>query len=290
MASYFPVGQIGQRPDPMPMRVNGCGQCLTTSHAYPVKLIVYDLSRGVARCVSNEILGRFIPAIYHCGIEVYGIEYWYGPSGIQAAPPGVFATQNDLCPVNVHHTSTQKHQFEFEAYLRSVRCRYTGATYDLAKKNCNNFANACSSYLTNGQCLPGYIISLPREIATAPYARRLLPVVSQITQAIKNGGGLDASMMGGMGCGSNGAIGQMMQAIHQSLGTQQKEQSLLNPFGEGYEAAEACPPCACNMGACNSCHQPNIRFGSSYSYVSQPTVYTVVSNSAPSVAVNPSIV
>ncbi len=280
MSYYYPTGQVGSRPDPLPMRVNGCGECFNVPQGSPVKLIVYDLSRGVAKCVSWEILGRYIPAIYHCGIEVYGVEYWYGPSGIHAAPPGVFATQNDLCPINIHHTSTVKHQFEFEAFLRSVRCRYTGDTYDLAKKNCNNFANACSSFLTNGQRLPSYILSLPLEIASAPGARSLLPLVTQITKVIRSGGGAENLQMGTMGGRSSGAIQQMLAAVHQSLGSQKKEESLLNPFGAGFDVGESCPSCSCNMGACNSCHQPTIRFGACYNYVFQPsTTYTVVSSS-----------
>ena len=75
-------------------------------------------------------------------------------------------------------------------------------------------------------------------------------------------------------------IQQMLAAVHQSLGSQKKEESLLNPFGAGFDVGESCPSCSCNMGACNSCHQPTIRFGACYNYVFQPsTTYTVVSSS-----------
>jgi hypothetical protein len=46
-----------------------------------VKLIVYDLSRGLMAQQSLAVLGRYIEAVYHSSIEVFGVEYWFSPKG-----------------------------------------------------------------------------------------------------------------------------------------------------------------------------------------------------------------
>ena len=210
----------------------------------PVYLRVYDLSRGVARCVSGQILGKHVDAIYHCGIEVYGVEYWFGSKGIQAAVPGVFGTMNGLSTIAIHETFTRKPQYEFEAFLRSVSCRYAASNYNLATNNCNNFANACTSFLTNGNRIPAYILWQPREIATAPRAAQLMPLLTQVTQAMRgNGGG------GGLNMAQFANLPpQLMQLITALMGQGHcgdQSGALLNPFGVGYEMFQTgCVPCA----------------------------------------------
>ena len=255
-------GVIGRAPGFN--RFLGIDQC--------VRLVVYDLSRGVARCTSRAILGKYVDAIYHCGIEVYGIEYWFGSAGIQAAPPGVFGMLNGLCPIAVHETSTRKQQFEFEAFLRSVACRYSANKYNLATNNCNNFANACTSFLTNGNRIPAYILWQPREIASAPNAKQLLPLLTQVSQMMRNNGG----GAGGLNMAQFGhlpwPLQQLISALMQSQGngygngnvvvstpspdgaapTTSTGNALLNPFGEGFEVFQTgavpcvytgCGPC-----------------------------------------------
>ena len=107
---------------------------------YNVKLKVYDLSRGVAKKTTGIVLGKTIDAIYHTGIEVYGREYWYGPAGILCAPADMFQSVNDLPPLEVHCTTTRMHQVELEGFLRANECRFTRTNYNLAKNNCNHFA------------------------------------------------------------------------------------------------------------------------------------------------------
>lgn len=52
-----------------------------------VHLLVYDLSRGLARQMSAGILGFQLDAIYHTSIQVNGREYVYD-GGIIAIAPG----------------------------------------------------------------------------------------------------------------------------------------------------------------------------------------------------------
>lgn len=53
-----------------------------------VVLHVYDLSQGVAKQLSTALLGKEFKAVYHTGVVVYGIEYFYG-GGISTGYPGM---------------------------------------------------------------------------------------------------------------------------------------------------------------------------------------------------------
>ena len=46
--------------------------------AFPVSLHVYDLSGGMAKQFSRQMVGRQIDGVWHTGIVVYGKEYYYG--------------------------------------------------------------------------------------------------------------------------------------------------------------------------------------------------------------------
>ena len=45
---------------------------------FPVSLHVYDLSGGMAKSMSKQLVGKQIDGIWHTGIVVYGKEYYYG--------------------------------------------------------------------------------------------------------------------------------------------------------------------------------------------------------------------
>lgn len=46
--------------------------------SFPVVLHVYDLSGGMAKQFSRQLVGRQIDGVWHTGIVVYGKEYYYG--------------------------------------------------------------------------------------------------------------------------------------------------------------------------------------------------------------------
>ena len=58
-----------------------------SSSATKVQLHLYDLSQGMARVMSAQLLGKHIEGVWHTGIVAFG-EEWYFGGGIQRGAPG----------------------------------------------------------------------------------------------------------------------------------------------------------------------------------------------------------
>ena len=54
---------------------------------HEVLLHLYDLSNGMARTMSAALLGKQIEGIWHTGVVVHGIEWYFG-GGVQRSAPG----------------------------------------------------------------------------------------------------------------------------------------------------------------------------------------------------------
>ncbi|KAI7178759.1 hypothetical protein KC316_g9592, partial [Hortaea werneckii] len=52
-----------------------------------VQLYVYDLTHGMARQMSQQLLGFKIDAVYHTSLVFNGIEYFFG-AGVQTCYAG----------------------------------------------------------------------------------------------------------------------------------------------------------------------------------------------------------
>ncbi|RYY82929.1 hypothetical protein EON63_12300, partial [archaeon] len=151
---------------------------------FEVQLAVYDLSRGMARAMSQSILGQQIEGIWHTGIVVYGKEYYFG-GGIQASTWGIFARSHNMPPTEVRSLGwTTKTQNQLEAYLRSISLQFTSMTYDLINNNCNNFSDTVSRYLLN-QGIPLYIIDLPRRVFSTPGGAMLRPMIEGMQNQVR---------------------------------------------------------------------------------------------------------
>lgn len=149
-----------------------------------VQLAVYDLSRGMARGLSRQILGQQIDGIWHTGIVVYGKEYYFG-GGIQRTNWGIFAQMNQLPPDQVLEMgTTSKSMSELENFLRTIQHRFTNATYDLINNNCNHFANVVCQFLT-GHGIPDHIVNLPSIVFSTPGGMMLRPMIEGMQNNIR---------------------------------------------------------------------------------------------------------
>ncbi|KAI9922658.1 hypothetical protein PsorP6_000873 [Peronosclerospora sorghi] len=145
-----------------------------------VTLNVYDLSHGMARQLSPALLGKTIDGVWHTGVLVFGKEYFFGGGGIQAMAPELVAQRYGMQPVqSIPLGETRVSQQEFEEFLQQNSSRYTDATYDLLRHNCNNFSDDVSKFLV-GSGIPQYIIDLPNEALNSPFGAMLRPMLENM--------------------------------------------------------------------------------------------------------------
>ncbi|KAL3679209.1 hypothetical protein R1sor_022165 [Riccia sorocarpa] len=147
-----------------------------------VVLNVYDLSQGLARQLSSSLLGKVIDGIWHTGVAVYGYEYYFG-GGIQMTPVGRTPYGNPLRVIELGYTQIPKEVFE--DYLQEISPRYTQATYNVLRHNCNNFSEEVAQFLV-GSSIPQYILGLPDEVLNSPFGPMLMPMIQQLETTLRH--------------------------------------------------------------------------------------------------------
>ncbi|QIW95130.1 hypothetical protein AMS68_000648 [Peltaster fructicola] len=148
-----------------------------------VQLYVYDLTRGMARNMSRQLLGIQIDAVYHTAIVFGGIEYFFG-AGVQTCYAGSthHGRPMETIPLGVCNLPMDV----VMEYLESLKAIYTPESYDLFAHNCNNFSNDFATFLV-GKGIPDHITNLPQQVLNTPFGQMLKPQLDasmrSITQA-----------------------------------------------------------------------------------------------------------
>jgi len=137
---------------------------------YPVVLYVYDLSGGLAKALSQAIIGKQIDGIWHTGLVVYSQEFYFG-GGICKGPPGMTPYGKPVQTIELGKTSIP--QSVFLDFLNDISPGFTIATYDLMKNNCNNFTDVCAEFLL-GEGIPKHIVNLPQDALSTPMGQQIL--------------------------------------------------------------------------------------------------------------------
>uniref|UniRef100_A0A3Q2ZGB3 palmitoyl-protein hydrolase n=1 Tax=Kryptolebias marmoratus TaxID=37003 RepID=A0A3Q2ZGB3_KRYMA len=142
------------------------------SVSYPVKLYIYDISRGMARQLSLQMLGE------HTGVVVHGQEFFFGGAGISScAPGGTVLGQPDSV---VDMGSTEVPEDIFTEYLTSLsESTYSSDKYNVFEHNCNTFSSDVAHFLT-GRKIPSYITDLPSEVLSTPFGQVLRPLLDSM--------------------------------------------------------------------------------------------------------------
>jgi hypothetical protein len=153
--------------------------------SFTVQVAIYDLSQGMARALSAQFLGgpeHAIDIIPHTGILVYGKEYFFGGgAGISVEDPNVFQTTRGIRPIEITTLeSTSVTQAEFEDWcVQQVNSGlYSGMSYDLFSRNCNNFSHdAALKGLRLSQGVPQYILDVPARFLSSPMGQAMRPML-----------------------------------------------------------------------------------------------------------------
>ncbi|XP_040885442.1 desumoylating isopeptidase 1b [Toxotes jaculatrix] len=146
--------------------------------SFPVKLYIYDLSRGMARQLSSLMLGKQLDGVWHTAIVVHGKEYFFVGEGINSCSPGGTPLGEPDSIVDLGYTEVPAEIFT--EYLTSLaESTYGGDKYNLFEHNCNTFSNEVAQFLT-GKKIPSYITDLPSEVLSTPFGQALRPLLDSI--------------------------------------------------------------------------------------------------------------
>ncbi|KAK4147163.1 uncharacterized protein C8A04DRAFT_9170 [Dichotomopilus funicola] len=209
-----------------------------------VHLLVYDLSQGLARQMSQGLLGFQLDAIYHTSIQLNGREYVYD-GNVVAIQPGSSHLGQPL--EKLHLGRTELPMDVIEEYLDSLREIYTVEAYDLWKHNCNNFSNDFATFLL-GKGIPSHITNMPQAVLDSPFGRMIMPALAQQINVNKSRGGIL-----GIEQQTPGSSVKPTSQLHHPLGKVQVVDSLtqLDALLSRYDRSCAvvfftsatCPPC-----------------------------------------------
>ena len=165
---------------------------MTESGATKVQLHLYDLSQGMARAMSAQLLGKQIEGVWHTGIIAFG-EEWYFGGGIQRGAPGFTHFGRPLQVLDLGETHLPREVFE--EFLMDIAPRFTMQTYNLLRHNCNNFSDEVAQFLV-GEGIPSHILSLPDEVLSTPFGQQLMPMLSMMDAQMRT------ASEGGLGDGA----------------------------------------------------------------------------------------
>ena len=142
-----------------------------------VVLRVYDLSQGMARTMSQQLVGTQIDIVPHTGVFVYGKEWFFsgGMGGIQSASSWGRMPMCEQIELGVTEVPVEV----FTEFIDSVREQYSAVTYHLSKNNCNHFSNAVAEFLT-GASIPHRILKLPEMLLSTPFGQMIAPMLEQM--------------------------------------------------------------------------------------------------------------
>ncbi|ORX34662.1 PPPDE putative peptidase domain-domain-containing protein [Kockovaella imperatae] len=138
-----------------------------------VELYVYDLSRGMAKSMSQMLTGKQIDGIWHTSVVVFGREIFYG-QGILEARPGTTHHGQPLQRIDCGITHIDEPTFQ--EYITSLQEMYTAEAYHLMDHNCNNFTADVVGFLTGGT-IPSWITGLPAEFLSTPFGQAMKPQI-----------------------------------------------------------------------------------------------------------------
>lgn len=187
----------------------------TGSSSYDVQLAIYDLSHGMARSLSSQFLGpnHAISIIPHTAILAYGREYYFG-AGIASDDPQTFRRTRQMQPIEIQTLGrTRSSRVEFEAWCARVTRdgSYGPASYDLLRRNCNNFSHdAALEGLGLERGVPEWVLGVPERFLSSPMGQMVRPMLEQMQltgPGPGNDGTVGSDFLAGVTAGAGGNAG-----------------------------------------------------------------------------------
>lgn len=167
------------------------------STTFQVQLAIYDLSNGIAKALSAQLLGpqHSIEIVPHTSILAFGKEYYFGATGVEQTDPHHFRSTRQLFPIQIQdlgHTTVSQEEFERWCKTHVENGLYASHSYDLFVRNCNNFSHhAATEGLRLKQAVPEWILDVPRRVLASPMGPLIRPMLEQMQIAPSGDDGYD---------------------------------------------------------------------------------------------------
>ena len=168
----------------------------TTPH-HQVQLAIYDLSQGMAKALSAQLLGpdHAIDMVPHTGLLVFGKEYFFASgTGVAVEAPEVFRTTRNLAPRQILEVgTTEVTPSDFDEWCRrqsqSMDAPFHASRYNLFDQNCNHFSQQAlkdglrvvpNKDTQNGELIPQWILDIPQKFLASPFGQLARPMLENM--------------------------------------------------------------------------------------------------------------
>ncbi|CAG9463355.1 unnamed protein product [Pedinophyceae sp. YPF-701] len=138
-----------------------------------VSLLIYDLSNGLAKHISKDILGTKIGGVYHTSVVIDNepgeegrTEYFYS-FGVSNGLPGDTPFGKPMKEKPMGRTTATPE--ELETILERLGGEFREDNYDVITHNCNNFSQELLKRLPGLQQPDGAPAVVPKPIMRLPY-------------------------------------------------------------------------------------------------------------------------
>lgn len=140
------------------------GQVIKAKEGEEVFLHIYDLSNGLAKSISQQILGFQVDGVWHTSIEVFGNEYCF-QNGLCCYKPGAinFGTHVERVSLGITECTAE----QMSDFFAIAKDAWSPEKYDLLKNNCNHFSNFLANFLVEKN-IPEHILELPEKVESSP--------------------------------------------------------------------------------------------------------------------------
>lgn len=154
----------------------------STEPTTKVQLYIYDLTNGMARILSPQLLGFPIDGVWHTSVVFDSQEYYFS-QGIQNAQAGRTAHGPPLRVVDMGSTNLPREVItEFLTDL--AESKYGLNAYDLLENNCNHFSHDFLEVLVGPETLaekyPKEIKELPAKVLATPFGQMMKPYLGSM--------------------------------------------------------------------------------------------------------------
>mmetsp|Transcript_1205 Transcript_1205/g.3020 ORF Transcript_1205/g.3020 Transcript_1205/m.3020 type:complete len:232 (+) Transcript_1205:127-822(+) len=144
-------------------------------HPTPVVLNIYNVGTSGEMMALNRVLRPLGTGAFHCGVEVFGLEWSYGD---HQKGTGIFNCRARECDGHTYCESlpmgkTSLTPMEFNELIEQMEKVWLGAQYDVLKRNCCHMCEELCERLGVG-AVPAWVTNLASTAATIVVAGETL--------------------------------------------------------------------------------------------------------------------